>query len=1172
MDNETVNENRSDKSSDTLASNHSQYGDDDDEALRQGSKDSHSSRYPAATCAAILTAAGFGGTPELPDALASGGSSGDGDGADEGKSMMATLTTAPVSRPPTARRRPSLSLSQAKPKPLNSTLLELETAAGPLCISIDREGDKLHVSIRAKYGFHMIDISGEDIEDTAAATEALKQYLALPWVYPQLSEDYPGSFFHDPRSADGDSALATTAEEIVKCLAPPHGTANQQLALLDPLANPKPECVLVDVVLLGEETTQLREKLEPLLGVPASEFIPPPTSCLALEQLNVKVAGKPPQYSARDRPPVAEPPSSDRDKQRQMMIEIISTERSYISKLRNLENIFIQPMLDSCYTAGFEDDIAARIAFPTVQALIDAAQEFLDALEQSNLDALRFAETFTTMLSRNTPLGHAYCEYFAAHNRIPREIPLEAQTRLAEIERGGGSGQALLDYRNLRGEPTQRLPRYTMALRNMLAVTMKSEREYEGLVNAFWAAEDLVVEWDKIQAQREANLFPSRVSAALHARGTLDKTGLRYLADIAVNVFEDKGGTRSYNPHVHLILFTTCIIEIKRRAGGGITRIPRPTSSAPKSPILRTFDLADLHILDLANNAFRLISSNDLNAYLMGANPTSARETFHTINPANTRTQLPELAESKTQFLRAVRSAQIQLEHTPRFTHRPRIAPPRLFARRWEGTDYFFRAASGGEWSERVAGRGMVVPFEGVVGLVVCEDVRAVDAGMVRAFTDNHRAMGVLQVADQGSGKLRFGIRSDSAAANSQQMLDPTVSEDIDAQNLDGQLIAQVHDVSQSLAALRAFHHPKPADLQFAVQDICYKFSSGGRTSRHSSRAPSIRSMSRISTPGISRSGSINKNMSMTSLVCDAAGAPQPPVMMGGGGGGGGAGRRPSTRMPGLPPSAGSSRRGSMFVSGDTLSKALRAASGVFKTPTAMEPAVILAPLLDKIEAYAPRKTMLYKSGASASKLDRILQTLDYAPSSSTINSIVSAESPEMLSQAVIGFITRSKHLLIPPSLRTQIDTITTAIDQRTTVALRPMIRNVVLSQDHVHFARQQRYMAAVFCHLNRLGRKNPSYSPAALATVLGKKIMLVDETAPSQAGHMRENPRLAVETLIEWADIIFDGVPLAQVSPVVAMTGNSGGNAGQIAPNLPPASVSACELGGGVAAASAQI
>ncbi|KAI8591206.1 hypothetical protein BDZ88DRAFT_58046 [Geranomyces variabilis] len=664
--------------------------------------------------------------------------------------------------------------------------------------------------------------------------------------------------------------------------------------------------------------------------------------------LDVKVAGKPPQYSARDRPPVAEPPASDRDKQRQMMIEIISTERSYISKLRNLENIFIQPMLDSCYTAGFEDDIAARIAFPTVQALIDAAQEFLDALERTNLDALRFAETFTAMLGRDTPLSRAYCEYFAAHNRIPREIPLEAQARLAEIERGGGDGQGLLDYRNLRGEPTQRLPRYTMALRNMLLVTMKSEREYEGLVNAFWAAEDLVVEWDKIQAQREANLFPSRVSAALHARGTLDKTGLRYLADIAVNVFEDKGGTRSNNPHVHLILFTTCIIEIKRRAGGGITRIPRPTSSAPKSPILRTCDLADLHILDLANNAFRLISANDLNAYLMGGNPTSARETFHTINPANTRTQLTELADAKHEFLRAVRSAQIQLEHTPRFPQRTRVAPPRLFARRWEGTDYFFRVASDGEWSERVAGRGLVVPFEGVIGMVVCESVDAVDAGMMRAFTDNHRAMGLLQQADQGFAKLRFGMRSDSAAANSQQMLDPNGNEDIDAQTLDSQLIAQVHNVSQSLAALRAFHHPKPADLQFAVQDICYKFGSGGRTSRHSSRAPSIRSMSRISTPGMSRSGSVNKNISMTSLVCDAAGAPPPPAMMGGGGDG----RRPSTRMPGLPPSASSSRRGSVFVSGDTLSKALRAASGVFKTPTAMEPAVILAPLLDKIEAY----------------------------------------------------------------------------------------------------------------------------------------------------------------------------------------------------------------------------
>ncbi|KAJ3148124.1 hypothetical protein HDU89_004971 [Geranomyces variabilis] len=1138
MDNDTADENRSAKSSDTLASNHSEDVDDDDEAQRQGGKDPHSARYhPVATCAAILTAAGFGGTPELPDGLLGGSDGGDGHGADEEDEPMFTTLTAPPVSPPNGKHNN---------KPPSNT------------------------QIPPPQGFHMIDISGEDIEDTAAATEALKQYLALPWVHPQLSDDYPGSFLHDPRSADGDSVLATTAEEIVRCLAPPHGTANQQLALLDPLANPKPECVLVDVVLLGEETTQLRERLEPLLGVPASEFIPPPTSCLALEQLNVKVAGKPPQYTARDRPPVAEPPASDRDKQRQMMIEIISTERSYISKLRNLENIFIQPMLDSCYTAGFEDDIAARIAFPTVQALIDAAQEFLDALERTNLDALRFAETFTAMLGRETPLSRAYCEYFAAHNRIPREIPLEAQARLAEIERGGGDGQGLLDYRNLRGEPTQRLPRYTMALRNMLLVTMKSEREYERLVNAFWAAEDLVVEWDKIQAQREANLFPSRVSAALHARGTLDKTGLRYLADIAVNVFEDKGGTRSNNPLVHLILFTTCIIEIKRRAGGGITRIPRPTSSAPKSPILRAFDLADLHILDLANNAFRLISANDLNAYLMGGNPTSARETFHTINPANTRTQLAELADAKREFLRAVRSAQIQLEHTPRFPQRTRVAPPRLFARRWEGTDYFFRVASDGEWSERIAGRSLVVPFEGVVGMVVCESVGAVDAEMMRAFTDNHRAMGLLQLADHGSAKLRFGIRSDSAAANSQQMLDPHGDEDIDARSLDGQLLAQVHNVSQSLAALRAFHHPKPADLQFAVQDICYKFGSGGRTSRHSSRAPSIRSMSRISTPGMSRSGSINKNISMTSLVCDAAGAPPPPAMMGSGGGG----RRPSTRMPGLPPSASSSRRGSVFVSGDTLSKALRAASGVFKTPTAMEPAVILAPLLDKIEAYAPRKTMLYKSGASASKLDRILQTLDYAPSSSTINSIVSAESPEMLSQAVIGFITRSKHLLIPPSLRAQIDTITTAIDQRTTVALRPMIRNVVLSQDHVNFARQQRYMAAVFCHLNRLGRKNASYSPAALATVLGKKIMLVDETAPSQAGHKRENARLAVETLIEWADIIFDGVPLAQVSPLVGLTGHNSGsaNVGQIAPNLPPASVSACELGGGVAAASAQI
>ncbi|KAJ3146164.1 hypothetical protein HDU86_000509 [Geranomyces michiganensis] len=1001
-------------------------------------------------------------------------------------------------------------------------------------------GDKLcHSEQYPTAGFHMIDISGEDIEDTAAATEALKQYLALPWIHAQLAEDYPGSFFLDPRSAAGDSELATTAEEIVRCLGPPHGTANQQLSYLNPLGNPKPECVLIDVVVMGDETGQLREKLEPLLGIPASEFIPPPTSCLALEQLNVKVAGKPPQYSTRDRSSVAEPSCSDRDKQRAMMIELINTERSYISKLRTLENIFIQPMLDSCYTAGFEDDVAARIAFPTVQALIDAAQEFLDALERTNLDPLRFAETFTAMLGRNTSLARAYCEYFAAHNRVPRELPPEAQTRVAEIERGGGGGGRGgqgqgLDYRNLRGEPTQRLPRYTMTLKNMLGITMKSEPEHEGLLNAFWAAEDLMAEWDKIQAQREANLFPSRVSQALHARGTLDKTGLRYLADLAVNVSEDKTATRSNNPHVHLILFSTCIIEIKRRAGGGITRIPRPTATAPKSPILRTVDLADLHVLDLSANAFRMISSSDLNAYLMGANPISARETFHSINPATTRAELAELVEAKHQFLRAVRSAQIQLEHTPH-TPKPLARAPRLFARRWEDADYFFRVASSVEWAERVGGRGLVVPFEGVVGLVVCEDLAAIEPRLLQAFTDNHRAMGILQLSDRGPVKLRFGIRNAPADADPQSGLDTNVAEVIDPRVLDSQLIAQVHDVSQSLASLRAFGHPKPVDLQFALQDICYKF--GSRTSRALSRASSrAASVLSLTPAGISRSGSINK--SMTSLVCEQA---SPMAIIG---------RRPNSRMPGMPPSAGSSRRGSVFVNGDTLTKALRAASIAFKTPTAMEPAVILQPLLNKIEGY------------------------DYAPSSSTINSIVSAESPEMLSQVVIGFITRSKHPVISPSLRTQIDTIATATDQRTTIALRPMIRNVVHVQETL--PRQLRYMAAVFCHLNRLGRINASYSPAALATVLGRKIMLVDEAAPglggggkaANTGHMRENALLAVETLVEWADVIFDGATMAATTSM-----SVGSNAaGQLAPNLPPASMSECELGAGMAAASAQI
>jgi hypothetical protein len=177
-------------------------------------------------------------------------------------------------------------------------------------------------------------------------------------------------------------------------------------------------------------------------------------------------------------------------RRKQIMREIVSTESTYLQHLKTLIDLYqseLRVAVGSGQLPGVSRDALADIFPPSTDDIKRTSEELLKTLNKqlgdaANVDDLRFGRVFLELAPQLGAYSQFVKDFTKSIEAWTRLLTNDAwQTLLGELKQKSGSKWDLSMFLIV---PVQRVPRYELLLKQLLAHTLPSNGDYVNTANA----------------------------------------------------------------------------------------------------------------------------------------------------------------------------------------------------------------------------------------------------------------------------------------------------------------------------------------------------------------------------------------------------------------------------------------------------------------------------------------------------------------------------------------------------------------------------------------------------------------------------------------------------------------------------------------------------------------
>ncbi|KAL6051803.1 Rho guanine nucleotide exchange factor (GEF) 17 [Balamuthia mandrillaris] len=271
-------------------------------------------------------------------------------------------------------------------------------------------------------------------------------------------------------------------------------------------------------------------------------------------------------------------PESERLRKRSMALwEIVSTERSYVANLEDLERAIISPLRGSSHSFITEREITQL--FSNLESIIGLNTQILEAMEE-RMDAWPSDCRFADIFIQKAPVLRLYTEYLNNYERQVQVLTeLEKKPAFVAFLKGVKSKMSLANYLIL---PVQRLPRYEILLESLLKYTCQEHVDYGNIIAALDKVKELNLHVDKKKKDEDNRRSIQSIQKSISGIGALYVAHRRFIRE---GVAEVLFPNRKKEDREYLYLFSDMLVitRMKTKAKGGTFMEARPKTKYKES-------------------------------------------------------------------------------------------------------------------------------------------------------------------------------------------------------------------------------------------------------------------------------------------------------------------------------------------------------------------------------------------------------------------------------------------------------------------------------------------------------------------------------------------------------------------------------------------------------------
>eukprot|EP01090_Pellita_catalonica_P016886 TRINITY_DN4981_c0_g1_i2.p2 TRINITY_DN4981_c0_g1~~TRINITY_DN4981_c0_g1_i2.p2 ORF type:complete len:631 (-),score=126.39 TRINITY_DN4981_c0_g1_i2:77-1969(-) len=222
---------------------------------------------------------------------------------------------------------------------------------------------------------------------------------------------------------------------------------------------------------------------------------------------------------------------SERMRKRNMaMWEILSTERTYVNQLEELDRTIIQPLKSEQFS--FITEAQIDMLFSNIESILCLNIQLLEAMEL-RMDAWPGEQHFADILIEKAPVLRLYGEYINSYDR-QLEVWSKLEVKKPQFKEWAKSQSiAILNYLIL---PVQRIPRYEILLRSLKKFTPKEHVDYGNILKALAKVQELNEQTDKNKRKKDNLKNLTEISRCVSGFSSLLVAHRQFLREGAVDV------------------------------------------------------------------------------------------------------------------------------------------------------------------------------------------------------------------------------------------------------------------------------------------------------------------------------------------------------------------------------------------------------------------------------------------------------------------------------------------------------------------------------------------------------------------------------------------------------------------------------------------------------------
>jgi hypothetical protein len=286
--------------------------------------------------------------------------------------------------------------------------------------------------------------------------------------------------------------------------------------------------------------------------------------------------------------------------------ELISTERSYVSSLNQLCEVFVEP-LKTTKLISAED---YNIIFGGIQSIVQINREFLESsLEPlSSENAVRRDKTKRRLTETSAQVGRTFQKFapiFAMYSKFVSTYETSAN-KLHELRKSKKKFQKFLDEQAKKKAngmslesflimPIQRVPRYKMLLAELLKHTLNGRDDHNDLTIALERISTVAMKINGSIQLREETESMMNIHQSFNGTVEILKPARKLYKNIDVQV--SSSNSKANKSPARLYVFNDVVI-VGVPSNGGKTLAPPFTPYCPPFELLRKLDEEEMFLSD----------------------------------------------------------------------------------------------------------------------------------------------------------------------------------------------------------------------------------------------------------------------------------------------------------------------------------------------------------------------------------------------------------------------------------------------------------------------------------------------------------------------------------------------------------------------------------------------